>query len=65
MKFYEHDAGHMTKMVAMPLYCINPLKSSSPEPVLRWQSGAVVRASDFGQRGPWFDPRPVHISLWP
>ena len=30
-----------------------------------WRSGAVVRASDFGPRGPWFDSRPVHISLWP
>ena len=29
----------------------------------RWRSGAVVRASDFGPRGPWFEPRPVHISL--
>ena len=33
--------------------------------VCRWRSGAVVRASDFGPRGPWFEPRPVHISLWP
>ena len=31
----------------------------------RWRSGAVVRALDFGPRGPWFEPRPVHISLWP
>ena len=30
-----------------------------------WRSGAVVRASDFGPRGPGFEPRPVHISLWP
>ena len=22
-------------------------------------------ALDFGPRGPWFEPRPVHISLWP
>ena len=29
-----------------------------------WRSGAVVRASDFGPRGPLFEPRPVHISLW-
>ena len=29
------------------------------------RSGAVDRASDFGPRGPWFDSRPVHISLWP
>ena len=26
---------------------------------LNWgQTGAVVRASDFGPRGPWFEPRP-------
>ena len=31
----------------------------------RWRSGAVVRASDFGPRGPWFEPGPVYISLWP
>ena len=28
-------------------------------------TGAVVRASDFGPRGPWFDPRPVCLLLWP
>ena len=33
--------------------------------VVRWRRGAVVRASDCGPRGPWFEPRPVHISLWP
>ena len=32
---------------------------------LRWRSGAVVRASDFGPSGHWFKPQPVHISLWP
>ena len=31
----------------------------------RWRSGALVRASDFGPRGPLFEPRPVHILLWP
>ena len=31
----------------------------------RWRSGAVVRASDFGPRGTWFEPLPVHNSLWP
>ena len=30
-----------------------------------WRSGAVVRVSDFGPRGPWFEPRPMQISLWP
>ena len=34
MKIYQHDAGHMTKMAAMPIYGKIPLKeSSSPEPV--------------------------------
>ena len=36
-----------------------------PSPLDRWRSGAVVRASDFGPRGPWFEPRPVQISFWP
>ena len=40
-----------------------PLNNSFP--LLRWWSGAVVRASDFGQRGPLFEPRLVHILLWP
>ena len=26
MKINKHDAGHMTKMAAMPIYGINPLK---------------------------------------
>ena len=26
MKIYRHDAGHMTKMAAMPLYGKNPSK---------------------------------------
>ena len=26
MKIHEHDAGHMTKMAATPLYGKNPLK---------------------------------------
>ena len=36
-----------------------------PTVLTRWRSGVVVRVSDFGPRGPWFEPRPVHISLWP
>ena len=31
----------------------------------RGRTGALVRASDFGPRGPWFEPRPVRRSLWP
>ena len=26
MKIYWHDSGHMTKMIAMPIYCISPQK---------------------------------------
>ena len=29
------------------------------------RTGAVVRASDIGPRGPWFEPRSVRRSLWP
>ena len=35
-----------------------------PSKVAEWWP-SVVRASDFGPRGPWFEPWPVHISLWP
>ena len=38
------------------------------EPRSKWvgrRSGAVIRVLDFGPTGPWFEPRPVHISLWP
>ena len=30
MKIYEHDAGHMTKMAAMPIYGIIPLRIFFP-----------------------------------
>ena len=35
---YWHDAGHMTKMAAIPIYSKTPSKSSSPEPGpnIRW-----------------------------
>ena len=29
----------------------------------RGRAGAVVRASDFGPRGPWFEPRPGAIPV--
>ena len=32
MKFCRYDAGHMTKVTAMPIYGKNPSKSSSLEP---------------------------------
>ena len=27
--------------------------------------GQWLGRRNFGPRGPWFEPRPVHISLWP
>ena len=33
MKLYQHDVGHMTKLVAMRLCGKNPLKISPLEPV--------------------------------
>ena len=32
MKIYANGYGHMTMMVAMPIYCKIPLKLSSPGP---------------------------------
>ena len=29
-----------------------------------WRSG-LYRASDYGPRGPWFEPQLGHRSLWP
>ena len=50
-----------TRPVRPPISCFKKFAKY----ISRWRSGAVVRASDFGPRGPWFEPRPVHISLWP
>ena len=36
MKVCSNGPGHMTKMAAMPIYCKNLKKSSSPEPKGRW-----------------------------
>ena len=36
MKFYTNELGHMSNMVAMPIYGKNLKKSSSQEPVDRW-----------------------------
>ena len=33
MKIYTNELGHMTKMVAMPIYGKNLKKSSSPEQI--------------------------------
>ena len=36
MKIYTNELGHMTNMVAMPIYGKNLKKSSSPEPIDWW-----------------------------
>ena len=36
MKIYINELGHMTKMVAMPIYGKNLQTSSPPEPMERW-----------------------------
>ena len=33
MKIYTNEFGHMTNMVAMPIYDKNITKSSAPEPI--------------------------------
>ena len=33
MKIYTNELCHMTNMAAMPIYCKNLNKSSSPEPI--------------------------------
>ena len=35
MKIYTNELSHMTNMAAMPIYCKNLNKSSSPEPIDR------------------------------
>ena len=43
MKNYLHDVGHMTKMAAIYTYLVKTLyRSSSPEPVGRFQRNLVV-----------------------
>ena len=46
MKICEHDACHMTKIAAMPIYGKNPSKSSSPEPVDRFLQNLVCSIGD-------------------
>ena len=36
VEIYWYDAGHMTKMAAMPIYGKTLQKSSSPEPASRF-----------------------------
>ena len=43
MKVSENDAGHMTKMATMPIYGINPLKSSLQEPVTILRHGQILQ----------------------
>ena len=59
IRFYSFSVSIAVR--ALCTYLLNIVQLS----MRRWRSGAVVRASDFGPRGPWFEPWPVHISLWP
>ena len=34
MKIHQHNAGHMTKMAAMPIYGKNSLEFSFQEPIV-------------------------------
>ena len=45
MKFYLHDAGHMTKMAAMPIYGKNPSK------IFSWTSGLISKRTLYVASG--------------
>ena len=51
-----NDVGHMAKKATKPINGKNTLKLTGAD-------GAGVKVSDFGPRGPWFEPRPVHSLL--
>ena len=46
MKINEHDAGHMTKMAATPIYDKILQKSSTPEPIDRFPRNLVCSIGD-------------------
>ena len=47
MKYYLHDAGHMTKMATMPIYGKNPSKNLPTfEPVERFPRNLVCSIWD-------------------
>ena len=46
MKIYWHDAGHMTKMAATPIYGKTLQKSSSLEPVDLFPQNFVCSIGD-------------------
>ena len=43
---FINNQGHMTKMAAMPVYGKNHLKSSSPEPLDRFQRNFACSIGD-------------------
>ena len=49
MKVYLNGLGHMTKMAPMPIYGKNHKKSSSLEPVNRFQQNLVCSIGDSSQ----------------
>ena len=67
VKTFKRKRLGQTDQYQIIILIIDPQYTSNESQIniLRWRSGAVVRASDFGPRGPWFEPQPVHILLWP
>ena len=57
MKIWLHDAGHMTKMAAMPIYGKTLQKSSSPEAVDRFSRNLVCSIGDPGVTLTYFTAR--------
>ena len=64
-KQFQRRTGFKIMVICMYIAKGQEQKTSYGELQTWWRSGAVIRASDFGSRGPWFEPRLVHISLWP
>ena len=58
MKIYDHDAGLMTKMPAMPIYGNNTIKSSFPEPVGQFRRNIVCSIGDSSPS------KFVHMMTW-
>ena len=48
VKVYTNCTGHMTKMATTPIYCKNPLMSSSLEPKGQWPWELVCSIGDVG-----------------
>ena len=46
MKIYKYDAGHMTKMAAMPIYG-KTLQKSSPEPAGQFRRNLICSIGNY------------------